>query len=716
MSDKQEPSVLDYVKSLLVPGRERIKIPPPEDTDEPGAEPEFVEGEPSGEIVRPEILDLAKEKLPFEPLPWITLLALLAALAAQFSLEPRPGRDWVFGAVFYAAAAGAVIFAFARHQMVLAETDEPQLVDVSLRVDGAMLGISIGLAAVSFLFFGNGQFTTVNTVIWLASIGFFIYAVRSPVSTLENPFDRLWRMVRSGFSIKFSPWTLVWLAALAIGIYFRVTLFNQVPSEMVSDHAEKLYDINDILNGQSPVYFVRNTGREAFQFYWTVLIIKLLGTGISFFSLKLGTVLLGIFTLPFLYLIGKELGNKQVGLFAMFFAGIAYWPNVISRAALRFTLYPAFFAPTLYYFLLGMTTQKRRYFVLSGIFLGLGLHGYSPFRVVPILLVVAVALYLLHNRSNRAAKHALVGLSLITIAAILVAVPLLRYTIDHPDQVMYRTMTRIGSVEQAITGSPGIIFLQNLWRALTMFAWDNGEVWVHSVPHRPALDVVTAALYHLGFVGVLVRYIRKRKWTDLLLLVSIPILMLPSVLSLAFPSENPSLNRTGGAVIPVFILVGFAMDGIYSAVRKAMGKSGPLLAGGLTALMLFVSASQNYDLVFNQYRTNFDSASWNSTQIGQVMSDFIDTWGNPESAYVIGYPHWVDTRLVGINAGTPDRDYGISIEQIPETRGQANPKLFAVNPNDTPALETLMGNYPNGVIRMMPSSITGREFYIFFVP
>lgn len=716
MTDKPEPSVLDYVKSLLIPGRERVKIPPPEEDIEAITSLEPVERDFSGDVELPETLAIAEEKLPFEPLPWIALLALLAALAAQFSLEPRPGRDWVIGAVFYAAAAGAVIFALVRRQMELAEANEAQPGNVSLTVDGAMLGISLGLAAVSFLFFGNGQFTTVNVIVWLSSIGFFIYSVRSPGSTFENPVKRLWQGIQSELSIKISPWNLVWLAALAIGIYFRVTLFNQVPSEMVSDHAEKLYDISDILNGQSPVFFVRNTGREAFQFYWTVLIINVFGTGISFFSLKLGTVLLGIFTLPFFYLIGKELGNKKVGLFAMFFAGIAYWPNVISRAALRFTLYPAFLAPTLYFFLRGMTSQKRRYFVLSGIFLGLGLHGYTPFRVVPILLVVAVVLYLFHNRSNRAVKHAMVGLVLITIAAILVALPLLRYSIDHPDQVLYRTMTRIGNVEQAIAGSPGSIFLQNLWRAMTMFAWDDGEVWVHSVPHRPALDVVTAVLYHLGFVAILYRYIRKRKWTDLLILLSIPILMLPSILSLAFPSENPSLNRTSGAIIPVFILVGFAMDGMYSAVRKAMGKSGPLLAGGLTALMLFVSASQNYDLVFNQYRTNFDSASWNSTQIGQVMADFIDTWGTPDSAYVIGYPHWVDTRLVGINAGTPDRDYGISIEQIPETQVQVSPKLFAINPNDTPALETLMENYPNGVMRLMPSTIQGREFYIFFVP
>jgi len=40
-------------------------------------------------------------------------------------------------------------------------------------------------------------------------------------------------------------------------------------------------------------------------------------------------------------------------------------------------------------------------------------------------------------------------------------------------------------------------------------------------------------------VLVIVRYIRKRDWVDLFLLVSIPLLMMPSILSLAFPEENP---------------------------------------------------------------------------------------------------------------------------------------------------------------------------------
>lgn len=714
MTENHEPSVLDYLKSILIPGRKHIEIPAPLDEIEPEVD-YLVEGE-SEELER-KVKPVENSFLkPEHPLPWLTLLALLAALVAQFSLEPRPNRDWVIGALFYGAAAVALIFAMLRNQFVLADTDEPPLQEPSRHVDRTMLGISLGLAGAAFLFFGGGQFTTINTLVWLASIGFFIYAIRSPGFDLQKPLDKYWHQIHSGFNIKISPWTLVVAAVLILSVFFRINQFNEVPSQMVSDHAEKLYDVADVLDGERPVFFTRNTGREAFQFYWTAFIADLLNTGVSFLSLKIGTVVLGIFTIPFLYLIGKELGSRLVGLFAMFFAGFAYWPNVISRVALRFTLYSFFFAPTFYFFLRGMRTQKRRDFVLSGIFLGLGLHGYTPFRVVPFLIVLAVALYLLHNRSNRAVRHAMLGLLVIAMVAILVALPLMRYGIDHPDQVLYRTMTRVGTVEQELQAPAGEIFFKNLWRAMTMFFWDNGEVWVLSVPHRPALDAVSAALYYLGFVAVLVRYIRKRKWTDLLLLVSIPVLMFPSIFSLAFPAENPSLNRTAGAIIPVFVLIGFALEGVYNAIQRIHRQVGPTLAGGLAAILIFVSASQNYDLVFNQYRTSFDNGSWNSSQIGMVVRDFIDTWGNQDSAYVVGYPHWVDTRLVGINAGTPDKDYAIFINQFPDTLTQPNPKLFAVNVNDTPALESLMNIYPSGIMRLMPSEIDGREFFIFFVP
>src|SRR5690606_14845091 len=109
------------------------------------------------------------------------------------------------------------------------------------------------------------------------------------------------------------------------------------------------------------------------------------------------------------------------------------------------------------------------------------------------------------------------------------------------------------------------IFLYNLYKGLMMFNWDDGEIWVNSVMHRPALDVITATLFLLGVVFVIVRYIRQKDWRDLLLLVSIPVLIMPSVLSLAYPGENPALNRASGASVPVILIAALALEGFVTS-------------------------------------------------------------------------------------------------------------------------------------------------------
>ena len=287
-------------------------------------------------------------------------------------------------------------------------------------------------------------------------------------------------------------------------------------------------------------------------------------------SLKLGTAFAGLFTLPFIYLTGKEIANRRVGLFAMVFAGIAYWPNVISRVALRFTLYPFFFAPMIYFLVRGFRRRSRNDFILAGIFLGLGLHGYSPYRFVPFVVLAAFGLYLLHKQSQGARKLTPGWLILTGFTSLIVFLPLLRYWVASPSEFSYRAMTRMTGLEQPLPGPAVDIFIKNTWNALTMFFWDNGEIWVHSVMDRPALDLISAALFFIGVVLLVLRYIRKRDWLDIFWLISIPLLMMPSILSLAFPAENPSLNRTGAAIVPVFLIIGLTFDGLITGLKTSL--------------------------------------------------------------------------------------------------------------------------------------------------
>ncbi len=252
---------------------------------------------------------------------------------------------------------------------------------------------------------------------------------------------------------------------------------------------------------------------------------------------------------------------------------------------------------------------------------------------------------------------------------------------------------------------------------MIMFFYKNGNIWVHSIPNRPALDVLSAALFFLGSALVFIRYIRQRHWLDLFLLVSIPLLMMPSILSLAFPEENPSLNRSGGAIIPVFILAAVGLDAVVRSIERRYSTGfRRLIPIALSALLLFLIGSANFDLVFRQFDRQFMAGAWNTSQIGAVIRGFSESQGNPDTAYVVPYPHWVDTRLVGINAGYPMKDYALWPDQFETTLSEKRAKLFIINPRDEDAVHKLQEMYPNGWLYFYDVELEGKDFLLYFVP
>ncbi len=713
--EQQEPSVLDYFKSLFRFGGERIQL-----EEQPSAvgDEQLAVSEKS-EDIHPDTLEIANVQTPF---PWRSLLALFFALIGQNTFEPPPTTS-PLGYAFYIAAFALLGWAIYRGEWALASlkptsegTDSiiPEE-GFELLMRGGSLLVGLFLAIGGFVLFQGNLFTTINVAVWVLAILFFVMAFWKSKDGQFTLFGKLSSL------INFNAWTLLLIAATALVFFFRFYHTITVPPEPFSDHAEKILDVYDVSQGETHIFFIRNTGREAFQMYWTLLIARVFGTGLSFLSLKLGTAILGFLTLPFIYLLGKEIGGKRVGLIAFLMTGIGYWPNVISRVGLRFPLYPLFAAPTLFFLIRGLRTRNRNDFILSGLFLGLGLHGYSPMRIVPIVVVAAFLLYWLHAQSKGVRDILPAWLVILGTASLFVFLPLLRYWYDEPSMFGFRAMSRMSGVEQALPGPAYEIFFSNVWKALKMFNFDDGEIWVNSLPHRPALDVITAALFALGVILVLVRYLRNRHWLDLFLLVSIPIMQLPSTLSLAFPGENPALNRAGGAYIPAFIIGAMALDGLLTSLRGGTMRN--VLMWGMAGLLLFVSASQNYDLVFNEYYRSFRQGSWISSDMGQVIKDFERDYGRTDTVWIVPYPYWVDTRLPAVWAGIPNRDMAMWRDNLASTLELTGPKLFLVKANlddptgnDTETLNVLRGLYPNGQQTLFDTDVPGHDFWEYFVP
>jgi hypothetical protein len=257
----------------------------------------------------------------------------------------------------------------------------------------------------------------------------------------------------------------------------------------------------------------------------------------------------------------------------------------------------------------------------------------------------------------------------------------------------------------------------NTYKAMMMFFWDNGNIWVHSVTGRPALDIAAALLFGFGYIFLFVRYLRERRWQDIVMLIAVPLLLMPSILSLAFPDENPSLNRTGGAYVAAFVIAAVALDGIFMALGGVnAGRGRWAFATGVVVLLLGMSTFQSYDLLFNKFDTQFRGGAWNTSDIGKIVRAFVTEGNSVDNVWVVPYPYWVDTRLAGIQSGYATEDFALDRDRLPETMNSQGAKLIIFKDEDADTMSLLRRLYPSGLVHLFDSPLDGKDFYVYVVP
>ncbi len=652
--------------------------------------------------------------------PWRSVVAVVLALIGQRFFEPG-SENPLIGILIFLLAIGLLIFALLKEEWRIGSAPQEEGGAFSLFYRKTALVLFCLLFVVSFIAFGGNRFTGLNLFLWLITLVAALVAFWQPEETrqwLSIWKERLTRLFTGGqINLRFNWWNLLVIAVFILSAWFHLADLSTIPLEMTSDHTEKLLDLNEVLNGNTSIFFPRNSGREPIQFYLAAVLVKVFSLDMNFTLLKLSMALAFLVSLYYVYQLGKEVGNRWTGLFAMLLTGIAAWTNILARSGMRLVLTPVFVAPVLFYLLRGLRRSSRNDLILAGISLGLGFLGYSAFRIMPLVVLLVLAVFLFYQKRAKKVEGISAGLGVLLLFMLIGALPLFRFALQYPEAFTYRMATRMTGVEQAIQGPVLMVFLDNMLKAFAMPIWRNGNTWIISVINRPALDLVSAAFYVLGVVLLLYGWLKRRRWQYLAILVAIPVLMLPSILALAFPNENPSLSRAGGAIIPIILVVAIAMESLFSTLWQRFPRTASRVLVVLFAGVLFlVSSVQNHDLVFRQYNQQYLNATWNSSQMGKIARDYINSIGHPDTVWVVAVPHWVDTRLVALNAGYIGRDYQIWPQDLEYTLDESRAKLFFVKADDTEGMNKLMALYPNGFSRHHTSQVPGRDFYTYLVP
>ncbi|MCK5794393.1 MAG: hypothetical protein KAH12_06790, partial [Anaerolineales bacterium] len=169
-------------------------------------------------------------------------------------------------------------------------------------------------------------------------------------------------------------------------------------------------------------------------------------------------------------------------------------------------------------------------------------------------------------------------------------------------------------------------------------------------------------------------------------------------------------------IIPVFLIIAIAVENLVTNLRSSLpGRAGKWISTAIVLVLAGISMQTNARLVFVDYYQQFKSSAWNTSEIGAVIEEFADTIGDEDHAWVVPYPHWVDTRLVGINAIDQVRDFALWQTEIPGTEMAEVPKLYIFKPDDEETFQILQDLYPDGIIERFESEVEGRDFMLYYV-
>jgi len=580
-----------------------------------------------------------------------------------------------------------------------------------------LLVASVICAAATWLFSSGNRFRMETVIFWILAVVLYwrTFWVPSRAPSLSW-LERMRGMPRRDIAI---PWSAVALGGvILVGAFFRYYQISSVPAEPTSDIAEKLLDIRDVLNGQRPIFFTRNTGREPLEFYMAVPFVMVFG--LSHLALKVLTATVSLLTVPLVYLIGRDVGGARFGLLAAFFLAVSKWDVAIGRVGLRFPYYPFFVALAFLFLLRALRHGRRNDYLLCGLATGVGLYGYSPFRAMIPLIGAAVLFKMAFdwNRGRDALLHLAWNALLCLGAVLVVMVPLAHYMAENPGMFWFRALTRVASVEVPVAANPIVVFAGNVVNGLAMFNWRGDVVWVNTVPGDPVLDYVSGGLFLLGVAWCLFSLLKDREPISAYLVAALLILMLPSMLSIAFPGENPSVVRAGGDTPIVSLIVAAPVYLVASKLGQGWpGRAGRWAVSVALFLVMAVAARASFDRYFVDYAIQYRHSSINSSEIAAVINGFARSIGARQNAYIKSWPYWVDTRLVAFAMGDPDWN---NVLMTPDDVSRQTPppgnKLYILNKDDKEAVQRLQQKFPQGQLREQPSVTPGKEFLVFFVP
>jgi len=499
---------------------------------------------------------------------------------------------------------------------------------VSLMNSSQSSKVSLGFLV---LFAVTGQFFMAQAdkpyTLW---VGLFFYGLallelKSFYSPLSSPLKPLSSQAESLFLV----------LILGLACFFRLYRIDVLPAGMHTDQGlTGLCALRIEHEGWRPFFEIFNYQiPEVLLFYQLAAWFRWAGD--SLFNFHLFFTLQAFFAFIFFYAAIRQLSGSKTALISLFILAVTRWSWIETR-----TCYPSsevifYLFGALCFWVYGLQKQKKWAFILSALFMGMGLYTYQAFKLVPLLFLIYGAIeYFRYRKGNSFRFSTIVCYFLIVFV---LALPLLHYfwqekTLGNRERDVF--------IGNTLLEQKSLRPLWDVWvgNAL-MFNRTGDEIARHNIPGHRMLDDVTGILFILG-LGL--AFCRRKNRDSFYFLTGFFILALAGLLS-------NQLNNSNRLVVLTAFTAYFAgsfleyfwnyLDRVFPSRKKWIIA---VLLTGLTAM-----TTQNVYTYFVEQANNEDcrlSLGLEQATIGQTIGNFQKA--SPERFHFFIAPFYFNNHVV----------------------------------------------------------------------
>lgn len=502
---------------------------------------------------------------------------------------------------------------------------------------------------------------------------------------------------------------LILIVIVAAGAFLRLHQINSLPPGADYDAAQYGLDALRILDGARPIFLAANFGREPLFSYLVAFVYLFTGPGTL--GILLSSAMIGIVTIPAVYLAARELLDEATEivkvwtpLLAALVTAVSYWHLNYSRTGLRVIWVPLFACLLTAALWRGLHRGSRPALALAGVLLGLSQYTYQAARLLPLLVLAGFILTYLGRRSFT--RHDLVDTILTFGLAFLVFTPLGLFAVDQPD-VYYNRLRQTalfgqdGEVGQQIAAISDQALL-----ALRMFFIEGDNHPLYTIPGRPSLNPFQGFAF---LAGIAVALWRWKKPAMLYLLAWLLLLTAPAMIA----DQAATAKRALGAVPAVIILIALGLvvpyTLLYNRSRDHTRWPSALFAFCVAVGLAWTAASNfnDYFLRWGQDPALAAHYERDQTEIGLAAARI------PRDESVLISPFTVTHPALQLNSNRhPDmRSYnGHLCLIIPDRQDNGVTYLIVPGEKET-SLEQLSEIFPDGWIEEGPQRPDREEPY-----